>query len=107
MAQLFTAEVQNMDLLSGMERGKQMRQKKSPLYNLKMCQNTEWLAGKVCLGRCVPGCPARCDPMSVPAGSAAVGWHRSLLPGSGPALPPLLLLLAVLPPPQERGAPQC
>lgn len=59
--------------------------------------------------RALAGLPAmaRCDTISVPAGPAAAGWHRSLLPGPGPALPPVLLVLAVLPPPQERGASQC
>lgn len=42
---------------------------------------------------------------SPPSGAAAAGRRRAGLPGPGPSLPALLLLLAVLPPAQERGAP--
>uniref|UniRef100_A0A7N5JW73 Protein tweety homolog n=1 Tax=Ailuropoda melanoleuca TaxID=9646 RepID=A0A7N5JW73_AILME len=41
----------------------------------------------------------------LPAGAAAAGGRRTGLPRPGPPLPALLLLLAVLPAAQERGAP--
>lgn len=42
-----------------------------------------------------------------PTGAAAAGGHRAGLPRPGPSLPALLLLLAVLPTAQERGASGC
>lgn len=65
------------------------------------------IAGCVCGGErgSAWGRSARGQRPPPPAGAAAARGGRAGLPGAGPALPAALLLLAVLPPAQERRAP--
>lgn len=53
-----------------------------------------------------PGSPSSNTASPPPSGAAAAGGRRAGLPRPGPPLPALLLLLAVLPAAQERGAPR-